>query len=436
MIGPLKLSGARPRNPKLCARVPATEPYDVQSLWNFRTLRSLRHRNFRLLLEGALISSSGDFMQNVAQSWLVWELTRSPMALGLVAFFDTLPRLLVGAVGGAIADRFDRRKVLQITQGLAMIQAIAYWLLVEFELIEFWHIAVLAFFLGVVHTINQTARQSLVNSLVPKEELLNAIGLQSSVFNFSKILGPSAGGVIIAFIGVAGCFLLNALSFLGLLFNLHLMELPPWEKRHDSKSLWADIKEGFSYVRNNRRILYIVGISYVIAVFGAPYNRFVPMFATNILHVGPTGFGLLMAAPGVGATAAALTLASVKRLHVGVRAICYCVLGFSFFLVLFAFSQSFVLSMFFLAMVGFSQIAERALSNTAIQIAAPPHLLGRVLSLFFMDRGLWSLGSLLIGAAAAAIGIDWTFGICGAICGLAGAALLFATRRGPAVPRP
>ena len=406
----------------------------MQSLWNFRTLRSLRHRNFRLLLEGALISSSGDFMQNVAQSWLVWELTRSPVALGLIAFFDTLPRLLVGAVGGVIADRFDRRRVLFITQALAMSQAIIYWLAVKFEFIEFWHIAVLAFFLGVVHTINQTARQSLVNSLVPKDELLNAIGLQSSVFNFSKILGPSAGGVIIAFIGVAGCFLINALSFIALLFNLYLMELPPWEKRRDTQGLWEDIKEGFSYVRNNRRILYIVGISYVVAVFGAPYNRFLPMFATNILQVGPTGFGLLMAAPGLGATVAALTLATVKRLRVGVHAICYCVLGFAFFLTLFAFSHSFVLSLIFLAMVGFSQIAERALSNTAIQIATPTNLLGRVLSLFFMDRGLWSLGSVLIGTAAAAIGIDWSFGVCGAVCAIAAAGLLYATRRGPLSP--
>ena len=408
-----------------------TDRITVQRLWNFRTLRSLRHRNFRLLMEGALISSSGDFMQNIAQSWLVWELTRSPVALGVIAFFDTLPRLLVGAVGGAIADRFDRRRVLQVTQALAMMQAIIYWLAVEFEFIEFWHIAGLAFFLGVVNTINQTARQSLVNSLVPKEELLNAIGLQSSVFNFSKILGPSVGGVIISFIGVAGCFLINALSFVALLFNLYLMDLPPWEKRRDKQSLLEDIGEGFRYVRDNRRILYIVGISYVVALFGAPYNRFVPVFATNILQVGPTGFGLLMAAPGLGATVASLSLATVKKLRVGVHAICYCVLGFAFSLILFAFSQSFVLSLIFLAMVGFSQIAERALSNTAIQVATPSHLLGRVLSLFFMDRGLWSLGSVIIGTAASVIGVNWSFGVCGAVCAIAASALLFVTRRGP-----
>jgi MFS family permease len=380
-------------------------------------------------MEGALISSSGDFMQQVAQSWLVWELTRSPFALGLIAFFDTLPRLLIGAVGGAIADRFDRRRVLMITQSLAMTQAIAFWLAVEFEFIQFWHIAGLAFFLGVVNTINQTARQSLVNSLVPRDELLNAIGLQSSVFNFSKIVGPSIGGVLIAAIGIANCFLINALSFLGLLWNLHLMELPPWEKRRNQKGIWADIKEGFAYLRGNRRILYIVGLSYVMALFAAPYNRFIPVFATNILRVGPTGFGLLVSAPGLGATVAALTLASVSKFRVGTRSICTCVLGFAFFLVLFAFSGSFILSLTLLALVGFCQIAERTLTNAAIQMATPHDLLGRVLSLFFMDRGLWSVGSVMIGAVASVIGISWTFAACGAVCAAAGAALLLFSRR-------
>ena len=401
----------------------------MQSLRNLRTLRSLRHRNFRLLLEGALISSSGDFMQNVAQSWLVWHVSNSPVAIGVIAFFDTLPRLLVGAVGGAIADRFDRRRVLMITQTAAMIQAIIYWLAVEFEVIQLWHIAVLAFFLGIVNTINQTSRQSLVNSLVPKEELLNAIGLQSSVFNFSKILGPSAGGLIIASIGIAGCFLVNAISFGFLLFNLYLMELPPWEKRKDQQNIWADVKEGFRYLLSNRRLLYIVGLSYVIATFGAPYNRFVPIFATNVLHVGASGFGLLMSAPGVGATVAALVLASVNKLRVGVRSICVSSLGFAVSIALFAFSHNFFLSFLFLAMIGFCQIAGRALSNTAIQTATPDNLLGRVLSLFFMDRGLWSLGSMLIGASGAAIGMDWTFAICGAVCAITAMTLLIVSRR-------
>jgi MFS family permease len=368
-------------------------------------------------------------MQNVAQSWLVWHVSRSPVAIGVIAFFDTLPRLLVGAVGGAIADRFDRRRVLMITQALAMIQAITYWLLVQFDVIQLWHIAALAFFLGVVNTINQTARQSLVNSLVPRDELLNAIGLQSSVFNFSKILGPSVGGVIIAYIGIAGCFLVNAISFIYLLFNLYQMDLPTWEKRSDEKSMWTDVKEGFSYLSGNRRLLYIVGLSYVVATFVAPYNRFVPIFATNVLHVGASGFGLLMSAPGVGATVAALVLASVNKLRVGVRSICACQLGFALSIGLFAFSHQFLLSFLFLAMVGFCQIAGRALSNTAIQTSTPDNLLGRVLSIFFMDRGLWSLGSMLIGALGAVIGMDWTFALCGAICAITAVAVMSISRK-------
>jgi MFS family permease len=380
-------------------------------------------------LEGALISSSGDFMQNVAQSWLVWELTRSPVAIGVVAFFDSMPRLLVGALSGAIADRFDRRRVLLITQTLAMIQAVIYWLAVWFQVIAFWHIVVLAFFLGLFNTINQTARQSLVNSLVPKEELLNAIGLQSSVFNFSKIVGPSLGGVMIASIGIAGCFFVNALSFSALIYNLHLMELPQWEKRAKEQSLWADIKEGYTYVRGNRRIFYIIGLSYVVALFGAPYNRFVPIFATNILQVGPTGFGVLMSAPGLGATIAALVIATIKKTRVAMSWICGFVVGFSVSLTLFAFSHIFILSFLFLAMVGFCQISLRALCNTAIQIETPSNLLGRVLSLFFMDRGLWSFGSVLMGAAASAIGINWTFAVCALVCTIAASSLFASNSR-------
>ncbi len=368
-------------------------------------------------------------MQNVAQSWLVWDLTRSPLAIGIVAFFDSMPRLLVGALGGAIADRFDRRRVLLITQTLAMVQAVIYWLTVWLHLIAFWHIVVLSFFLGVVNTINQTARQSLVNSLVPREELLNAIGLQSSVFNFSKILGPTTGGLIIAYIGIADCFLINALSFLALIINLQLMELPPWEAKSERQSILADIKEGFIYVRGSRRIFHIISISYIMAMFGAPYNRFVPIFATNILHVGATGFGILMSAPGLGATLAALTLASVRTMRVGIRWICTSVMGFALCLALFAFSHSFILSFIFLAGVGFCQIAERALSNTAIQLETPSNLLGRVLSLYFMDRGLWSLGSVFMGSAAAAIGVSWTFATCAMVCTTAASSLLAANAR-------
>src|ERR1043166_6094982 len=207
------------------------------------------------------------------------------------------------------------------------------------------------------------------------------------------------------------------------------MELPPWQEQREQKTMWEDIKEGFVYVRDTRRILHIIALSYVLAAFGAPYNRFVPIFATNILHIGPTGFGLLMAAPGVGATLAALFLASVQTVRVHMRRICGFVIGFAISLALFAFSHSFVLSFLFLAMVGFCQIGSRALSNTAIQMMAPTNLLGRVLSVFFMDRGLWSLGSVLMGAAASVVGISWTFTACATVCVAASSSLLLSNSR-------
>ena len=395
------------------------------SLSRFQTLRSLRHRNFRLMVIGALLSNAGDFMQNVAQSWLVWHLTRSAFLLGVVGFFDSIPRLLLGALGGAITDRFDRRRLLILTQVLGMIQAFIYWLAVYFDFILYWHILVLACILGVVNTLNQTARQSLVNSLVPREDLSNAIALHASVFNLSRVLGPSVGGLVIATLGIAGCFFLNALSFLALILTLILMELPAWDGSSRRAGLWNEIAEGYRYLRSNSQMFAIVMLSYVVASIGAPYATFVPVFATNILHVGPLGFGLLMSAPGIGAIAAGLWLASLSNLQPNPFWVCALVLGYGIFLGLFAISNFFILSLVLLVSIGFCFIAFRASINTSLQSQTPPHLLGRVLSFFFMDRGLWSIGGLLLGGSASIIGIQWTVQVAAMMCAFAAAIVLF-----------
>src|ERR1043166_5589478 len=400
-------------------------------LTRFQTLRSLQYRNFRLLGIGALLSNAGDLMQNIAQSWLVWHLTRSAFLLGLVGFFDSIPRLLLGALGGAIADRFDRRRLLILTQTLGMIQAFVYWFDVYFDFIAYWHILVLACLLGIVNTLNQTARQSLVNSLVPREDLSNAIALHASVFNLSRVLGPSVGGIVIAMFGIAGCFFLNALSFLALILTLILMELPAWESTAKREGLWHEIKEGYQYLRSNSQMFAIVALSYVVATVGAPYSTFVPVFATNILHVGPTGFGLLMSAPGFGAIAAALWLASLGNVMPNPFWVCSLVLGYGFFLGLFAASHFFILSLILLVSVGFCFIAFRASVNTSLQSLTPPHLLGRVLSFFFMDRGLWSIGGLVLGGSASMVGIQWTVGVAAVICASAAAGVLFIISRAP-----
>lgn len=390
-----------------------------------RTLSSLRFRNFRLLFIGTVISNTGDFMQAMAQGWLVWTITGSPFLLGLIGFGQALPRLFLGAIGGAIVDRLDRRRLLVVTQNLAMVQAFVFWGLVYFDLINFWHIFFLVLFLGTVNTLNQTARQSLINSLVPRDELMNAIALNSSVVNLSKVIGPSLGGLLISVVGVDGCLLVNAVSFLAIIFSLLMMELPQWQKEEGEENFWQEISEGYSYIRTNNRVFSVLFLAYVVALMGSPYSRFLPVFASDVLHAGPLGFGLLLAAPGVGAVVSALCLASMGNIRRRGSFIYFSVFVFSLFLVLFSFSRSMPLSLFCLAVVGSSYIAFRAVANTTIQMETPPHLLGRILSLFLMDKGLWSFGTLFIGAVASLVGTPWAITLSGSICALSAAALLY-----------
>jgi predicted MFS family arabinose efflux permease len=290
-------------------------------------------------------------------------------------------------------------------------------------------LGMVAAFLEPVVVDDETLAFSAMQEVGPGgQDLANAIALHSSVFNISRILGPSIGGLVIALIGVEGCFLVNALSFLALIFTLQQMDLPTWRPIAKSRALFTEVKEGFNYLRSNSQLFSVVALSYVVAMIGAPYATFVPVFATNVLHVGATGFGLLAAAPGIGATTAGLWLASLGDYRPSLFWMCFFILGYGLFLGLFAWSHYFILSLGLLVAVGFCFIAFRACLNTALQSATPPHLLGRVLSFFFMYRGLWSIGGLLLGTSASAIGINWTVGTAATICTLAAATVLLRFR--------
>ncbi len=391
-----------------------------------RTLDSLKHRNFRLLFFGTSLSHVGDFIQAMAQSWLVWTLTSSPFLLGLVGFSQALPRLLLGAVGGAIVDRLERRRLLLATQFLAMLQAFVFWALVYFDSIQFWHVIVLVLFLGTVNTVNQTARHSLINNLVPRDDLMNAIALNSSMANLAKIIGPSVGGVLISIIGVAGCLFVNAVSFLAIILTLVVMEFPAVKaKAKDGAGFWHEVTEGYQFLRGQRRLFSIVLLTYGIALVGAPYSRFLPVFATDVLHAGPSTFGLLLAAPGIGAVIAGLGIASFTRLRRRLHFVAMSVFAFSASLIMFSFSRSLPLSMLFLVFVGASNIAIRAVANSIVQMETPPELLGRMLSLFFMDKGMWSFGTLFIGTVAHIVGTPRAIAISGVACALAASILLY-----------
>lgn len=395
-----------------------------------RTLSSLQHRNYRLLFFGTSLSHVGDFIQAMAQSWLVWTMTGSPFLLGLVGFSQALPRLLLGAVGGAIVDRVDRRTLLLSTQVLAMIQAFVFWALVYFTWIQFWHVLILVLFLGTVNSMNQTARHSLINNLVPREDLMNAIALNSSMANLAKIIGPSLGGVLISIIGIAGCLLVNAISFLTIIATLIAMKFPTVNaKTKDEAPFWQEVGEGYRFLRGERRLFSIILLTYGIALVGTPYSRFLPVFATDILHAGPSTFGLLLAAPGIGAVIAGLGIASFGRLRRRMHFVAMSVYAFALSLILFSFSRSLPLSMVFLMLVGASNIAIRAVANSVVQMETPPHLLGRMLSLYFMDKGLWSFGTLFIGSVAHVVGTPRAIAISGAACALAATVLLYQQRR-------
>ncbi|MBI1994701.1 MAG: MFS transporter, partial [Deltaproteobacteria bacterium] len=348
----------------------------------------------------------------------------SPFLLGLLGFCQAVPRLLLGAIGGALVDRLDRRRLLLLTQNLAMIQAFVFWALVYFDLIRFWHIVLLVLFIGTVNTLNQTARQSLINTLVPRAELMNAIALNSSIVNLSKVIGPSLGGVLISVIGVAGCLLVNAASFLAIILSLVMMDLPLWQREGKEENFWQEVIEGYNYIKTNHQVFSVLSLAYIVALIGSPYTRFLPVFATDIFHAGPSGFGLLLAAPGVGAVGSGLWLASMGDIRRRRNFVFLSVLAFSLFLMLFSFSRSMLLSLLCLVMVGASHIAFRAVANTTIQMETPPHLLGRILSLFFMDKGLWSFGTLFIGSVASLLGTPRATALSGLICGLS-AALLY-----------
>ncbi len=392
-------------------------------------LSSLRFRNFRLLWIGTALSHTGDFMQVLVQGWLVWQITNSVFLLGIVGFCQAIPRLLLSALGGVLVDRTDRRRLLLVTQGLAMMQSFLFWALVYFDLIQYWHILFLVVFLGAVNSIHQTARHSLIRYIIPRDQIVNAVALHSSLANFTKIVGPSLAGILISIIGVAGCLFINALSFSAIIVSLLMMDLPPWEKDERQGGFWLEFSEGFRYVRSNHRVYTALLLAYVLALLGSPYSRFLPIFATDILHVGPAGFGLLLSAPALGAVISGLCLASMGRLRLRNTVLFSSVISFSLFLVLFALSRSMVLSFAYLTLVGSSQMTFRSMLNAKIQMESPPHLMGRVLSLLFMDRGLWSFGTVLIGSLASLMGTPLAIALCGSSCAFTAGLFIYGSIR-------
>jgi MFS family permease len=387
------------------------------------TLRALRHRNFQLFFGGQLISLIGTWMQSVAQGWLVYRLTGSSLLLGVVAFASQIPIFLLSPVGGTVADRYNRHRVVIATQTTSMVLAAILATLTLGHWITVWELIVLASSLGVVNAFDIPARQSFLVEMVGREDLMNAIALNSSMFNGARVVGPAIAGILVASIGEGWCFFANAVSFIAVIAGLLLMKIAP-RKKEPHAGMAAHIVEGFQFAQRTtpvRNLLYLVGL---ISLAGVPYTVLMPIFADRILHGGAWVYGILMGAAGVGAVLGALTLASRTGVRGLGRIAAFTAAGFGASLVIFAFSRNFIFSLIILVPTGFTLMTQMACANTLIQAMVPDRLRGRMMALYsMMFMGMSPLGGLFSGLLADWIGAPWTVAIGGIAC--VGAAGIF-----------
>ena len=368
------------------------------------TFKALRHRNFRLFYSGQLISLTGSWMQSVAFSWLVLVLTNSAFYLGLVGALQTLPVLLFSFLGGVVADHTSKLRLMFLTQASLLLLALVLGLLVDLDLIKIWDLCVIVFLSGTVMAFDIPARQAFIVELVGKPDLPNAIALNSTLFNATRVLGPAVGGVIIAAVGMANCFFLNAASFLAVILALVLMKLPPAPKAPWKPFLHA-WKELLDYLWTRRELRLVLLLMTLVAVFAMPYYVLLPMLARATLGVGPRGFGILMAASGLGAFLGGLTLARRLQSRPPMPSFLAGMGLFLLGLVGLGLCRNYYAALGFMFMSGFGMVTQLSTGNSLLQLNVPDELRGRLMSLFgLIVMGFAPLGSMVYGVAAHYVG--------------------------------
>ena len=388
-------------------------------------LRALRHRNYRLFFGGQAVSLVGTWMQQIAMSWLVYRMTDSPFLLGFVGFASQIPAFLFSPIAGVYADRWHRYHLLIATQSLASLQAFVLAFLTLSGFVQVWHLVLLSFFLGIVNSFDIPIRQSFVIELLErKEDLGNAIALNSSLFNGARLVGPSIAGVVIAFVGEGICFLLNAVSFFAIIITLLAMRIPKKEVRTRHAPLRESLIEGYRYIRDFIPMRYILLQLSLMSFMGMPYAVLMPVFARDILHGGPHTLGFLMGASGFGALVGALFLAS-RRSVLGMGRLIALMSGtFGVGIIAFALSRVFLFSIVMMLVTGFGMMVLTVSSNTILQTIVDDDKRGRVMSFFAVSfMGVAPFGSLFAGSLASRIGAPDTLVITGLCCILG--ALLF-----------
>jgi MFS family permease len=379
--------------------------------------RALHQRDFRCFWLGQVVSNTGTWMQAIAQAWLVLRLTDSPLALGGLTMLQALPVLLLGLFGGVIADRFPKRKLLLFTQSMMLLQALALGILTLTGQIQLWQLYALALCLGTLNALDNPTRQTLVAELVPTSELPNAVALNSLSFNTSRLLGPALGGLTIAAVGVAGCFFLNAASFLGVVVSLLLIKARPGAPTADRRrgAVILQVREGLRYALTTPDVLFVVILMSAIGCFGYNFQTILPLIAEYVLKADAASFGLLTSSMAVGSVASALLMASRGR--VTRRRIFVGAAGFSLLLASVPFASSWSVLIPLLIALGAFSILFGSGANVHLQTVTPPALRGRVMSIYtLLFLGSTPIGSMVVGTLAEKQGVRVAIGEMAALC--------------------
>jgi MFS family permease len=391
--------------------------------------RALRHRNYRLFFGGQSISLIGTWITRIATSWLVYRLTGSELLLGVVGFCSQIPMLVLSPIAGVLVDRWDRHRILVITQILSALQSAALAVLALMNVITVAEVIVLQIAQGVINSFDTPARQSFVVEMVEdRDDLPNAIALNSSMINASRIIGPSVGGVLIATLGEGWCFGADAISYIAVIISLLMMRRTPVQKAHVDTHMLEELRTGWKYVAGFPPVRALLLLVALAGFAGMPYATLMPVIASKVLHGGPHTLGILMTASGIGALVGTLYLAS-RHTVVGLgKVIVAASIGLSLGLMAFSFSRSLWLSILILPVIGAGMMVQAAASNTILQTVVDEHLRGRVMAFYSVAiMGMQPIGALLAGYLAERIGATNTI-FYGALACLAGA-LLIGVRR-------
>ena len=387
--------------------------------------RALKHRNFQLFTAGQLVSLIGTWMQTTAQLWLVYRLTGSAALLGVFGFANQIPMLVLASVGGYVGDRYSRHRGVIATQTISMLLAFLLAGLTLTHLIDKWLLIGIAFLVGIVNAFDVPIRQSFFVHMVGKEDLPNAIALNSSIFNGARVVGPAIAGFAISLMGEGWCFFLNGLSFLAVIFALMAMKIEPQERKDSGESPLQNLLQGFRFAMNDRPIRSTLLLMSMLSIFGLQYSVFMPIFAEDVLHSGARGLGFLMSAAGVGAVLGALQFAARTAYRGLAKWIAAMSVICSVCLLIFSQSKVFWLSILVLFIVGFAATSQMAATNTTVQNRSPEQLRGRLMAVYAtMFMGVQPIGALLAGGLAKRFGAPMTLAIFGSVCLLG--SLLFA----------